>query len=169
MCARGRGDNGGGGEGGGEERVKGCVVVCVSMQHSGCAMNSDSASECRALPNALQQGKEAPEEYRHFPIARTLHCALPDKIFTLHNFIASELIICQRYDCHRQGRKINCTNSKTLVGGCRDRPLRALPLTFPNVKNEKTMKNMKLTCANVADDSGGFWAQEAMDDHGICG
>ena len=30
---------------------------------------------------------------------------------------------------------INFTNSKTLVGRCRDRPSRALPLTCPNVKN----------------------------------
>ena len=30
-----------------------------------------------------------------------------------------------------------------------------------------TMRNMKLTCANVADDSGCFGAQQAMDDNGI--
>ena len=33
------------------------------------------------------------------------------------------------------GRKINFANSKTLVGRCRDRQSRALPLTCPNVKN----------------------------------
>ena len=40
--------------------------------------------------------------------------------------------------CDLSGRKINLTNSKTLVGwfvGCRDRPQRALPLTCPNVNN----------------------------------
>ena len=35
---------------------------------------------------------------------------------------------------------MNITHSKTLVGGCRDRPSRALPLTCPNVKN-LTKKN----------------------------
>ena len=33
------------------------------------------------------------------------------------------------------------TNSKTLVGRCRDRPSRALPLTFPNVNNRKSDSN----------------------------
>ena len=32
------------------------------------------------------------------------------------------------------------TNSKTLVGGCRDRPRRALPLTCPNVKTTLNFK-----------------------------
>ena len=42
--------------------------------------------------------------------------------------------------CNLQGRKINFTNTKTLVGWCRDRPWRALLLTCPNVKNLQKIK-----------------------------
>ena len=37
--------------------------------------------------------------------------------------------------CNLQGRKMNFTNSKTLVGQCRDPPSSASPLTCPNIKN----------------------------------
>ena len=42
------------------------------------------------------------------------------------------------FDCDLQGRKINFTNSKTLVGRCRDR--RDAPLACPNVKNLQKIK-----------------------------
>ena len=45
--------------------------------------------------------------------------------------------------CDLQGRKINFTTSKTLVGWCRDGPSRALPLTCPNVKDFEKKKKMK--------------------------
>ena len=46
-------------------------------------------------------------------------------------------------DCDLQGRKINFTNTKTLVGWCRDQTQRALPLTCPNVKTLKTKNEKK--------------------------
>ena len=42
-----------------------------------------------------------------------------------------------------RGRKIDSKNSKTLVGRCRDRPLRALPLTCPNAINPEKNKKLK--------------------------
>ena len=46
------------------------------------------------------------------------------------------------------GRKINSTNSKTLVGRCRDRSQRALPLTCPNVNNLPKNTKMKIKSKN---------------------
>ena len=41
---------------------------------------------------------------------------------------------CFHFSCDFQGRKSNFTNSKTLVGRCRDRPSRALPFDLPECK-----------------------------------
>ena len=51
----------------------------------------------------------------------------------------------ERASCDIQDRKINFTNSNTLVGWCRDRPSRALPQTCPNAKNrqKKARKNKR--------------------------
>ena len=65
--------------------------------------------------------------------ARTTSCAM------LCNFKSGLCLLCylccNGSCCDVQGRKIKFTNSKTLVGRCRDRPSRALTLTFPNVNN----------------------------------
>ena len=66
--------------------------------------------------------------------------------------------LVNQVDCDLRGRKINFANSKTLVGRCRDRPSRALPVTCPNVRNlskkKRKMKNKKIKKEKNLDPKG---------------